>query len=125
MPFSGSLYHVRMSLNQMEILGERRPVPLALLERMKHQRILDLPLSAHKESDLRDLMDLMNIPLRLYGPCQLDHRLLPHPVAKVVSLAPLQDGRQQLVLPVVIVSKTAQRSLDTADDDRHIRIKIL
>ena len=90
---------------------------------MKHQRLLDLPLSAHKESDLRDPMDFVNIPLRLYGSRQLDHRLLPHPVTEIVSLAPLQYGRNKFIFPIVIMGKPTERSLDSPDDDRNIGIE--
>ena len=117
------MHHIGVSLNQMKVLGERLLILLALLERMKHQRLLDLPLSAHKESDLRDPMDFVNIPLRLNGSRQFQHRLLPHPVAKVVSLAPLQYGRNKFIFPIVIMGKPTERGLDSPDDDRNIGIE--
>ena len=78
---------------------------------------------AHAEGYLGNLTDLVGTPAALDGLGELEHGLLPHPVAEVVRRAPLKNRRQQFVFPIVVVREPAQRCLDSPDHDRHVRIE--
>ena len=64
-------------------------------------------------------------PAFFYAAGKLQHRPLPHPVAEPVGPGRDQHRRQEAVLPVIIMRKTPKRSLDAADDHRHIGKQLL
>ncbi len=66
-------------------------------------------------------MNIINIPLRFYGSREFEHRPFAHSIAEIVCRAPLQNRRQQLVLPIVIMREPAQRCLDASNHYRHVR----
>ena len=120
------VHHVRMNLDVMEVLCKCPLVPLALFEGVKNQHtFLGLRLSAYIERYLWDLVHIVTASARLDSAGQFLHRLLPHSVAQIVRSTCHQHRRHQTILPIVIVGKPPQRSLDSANDHRYIRIQFL
>ena len=54
----------------------------------------------------------------------LGHRLFTHTIDKQVGTAVHENGRHQLVLPVVVMSQATHRRFDATDDNRHIGIEL-
>ena len=53
---------------------------------------------------------------------QLQKRPFPHAVDQQVCLGIEQDGPPDLILPEIVVGKTAQTGLDAADHHRHVLV---
>ena len=81
--------------------------------------------SADLEGNLRNLLHVPPAPAGLDSPCQFQHRPLAHAVAKIIRPAGLQHRRHQAILPVIIMGKPAERSLDASYDHWNIRINLL
>ena len=120
------MQHVCVHLDEVEVFRKSLAIGSAFFEGMQHNGIVTaFPAAAHPECNLRDGAYLARIPHRLDRPGQFKHRSLPHPVAEVIGRTPCQDGRKQLILPIVVVGKTPERGLDSTDDDRDIGIEFL
>ena len=103
------MHHIGQSLNMMKILGKSAFVPLALLERMEFKHALPhLRLSAHIESQLRNLMHIVKTSSCLDTLCKLQHRLLPHSIAEIISPARHENGRHETVIPVIVMRQSAE-----------------
>ena len=120
------MHHVRMLLDPMEILRELILIPLTLLETMQNQNaFLFLPGASLVDSNLRNRFHAVAVPAILDALCQREHRAFAHAVAEVVGTGGDEDGGHEAVLPVVVVRQAAEGGLDTADDDRDVRIEFL
>ena len=66
-------------------------------------------------------MDIFAL-LQLFG--QLLDDLFAHAIQQQIGLRVDQNGRTNRIIPVVVMGETAQRSLQTADNDGGIRVKL-
>lgn len=121
----GGVQHIGLGLDQAEVLGEGLLALPAHLEGMERQSVRNLAPPRHPEGNLRERLDIAQIAARFDGAGQFQHRLLPHPVAEVVRGAPVQNGGQEFVLPVVVVGQPTQGGFDAADHDRDVGIELL
>ena len=115
---------IGLPLDDVEVLCEGYLVALAVLEGMQVE-IVGVRRRLCQIAYLGYLPYLLRCGAGGKGIRQGHHRPLSHPVHQIVGTGIHEDRRFQAVLPVIIMGEPAQRSLDAADDHRHVGIELL
>ena len=117
------MHHIRLCLNQMEVFCESSFIFLAFLERVENQcPFFLLGFACHVKGDLRNLVHIMPASSRFYAAGQFQHGLFAHSVAQIICPAPLKNGRNQTIFPIIVMRKSSKGCFHAADDYRNVRI---
>ena len=120
-----ALQSVALNLLLREILAKGSLILSALLKGVEHYRLvarqsLNKPFIGHK-TDLTEGMQKFCIVPISHRASHFSDNLLAHSVEQDVGTALNQDRWLQGVLPIVVVGESAQRSLNTANQNGGVR----